>query len=70
MYSALYPAFGKPGLLRVDMIGMIAFLFCTMIWLVYIVRPEKTFEFKDKGLPLSELDLLDQQMQKMMHPDV
>jgi len=41
-----------------------------MIWLVYIVRPEKTFEFKDKGLPLSELDLLDQQMQKMMHPDV
>jgi hypothetical protein len=70
LYSALYPAFGKPGLLRVDMIGMIAFLFCTMIWLVYIVRPEKTFEFKDKGLPLSELDLLDQQMQKMMHPDV
>jgi hypothetical protein len=66
LYSALYPAFGKPGLVTVDMIGMIAFLFCTVIWLVYIVRPEKTFEFKDKGLRVSELKLLDQQMQKMM----
>ena len=66
LYSALYPAFGKAGLLKVDMIGMVAFLFCTIIWLVYILRPEETFEFKDEGLPLSELELLDQQMQKMM----
>jgi hypothetical protein len=70
LYSALDPLFGKPGLLRIDMIGMVAFLFCTIIWLVYIVRPEKTFEFKGKGLPLSELELLDQQMQKLMRPEV
>ena len=70
LYSAFYPALGKPGLLKVDMISMVAFLFCTIIWLVYIVRPEKTFEMEHKGLQLSELELLDQQMQKMMHPEV
>lgn len=66
--SALYSALGRPGLVTVDMIRMVAFLFCTVIWLVYILRPEKPAEFKGKGLQLSELELLDQQMQKMMRP--
>ena len=66
--SALYSALGKPGFLTVDMIRMVAFLFCTMIWLVYMLRPEKSSAFKGAGLQLSELELLNQQMQKMMRP--
>jgi hypothetical protein len=64
--SALYSALGKPGFLTVDMIRMVAFLFCTIVWLVCIVRPEKPSEFKEQGLGVSELELLEQQMQKMM----
>ena len=48
------------------MIRMGAFLLCTIVWLVCIVRPEKPTEFKDQGLRVSELELLEQQMQKMM----
>ena len=66
--SALYSALGRPGFIRVDMIRMVAFLFCTIVWLVYIVRPEKPSQFKGKGLQLSELELLDQQMERIMRP--
>jgi hypothetical protein len=66
--SALYSALGKPGFITVDMIRMVAFLFCTIIWLVYMIRPEKSSAFKGTGLQVSELELLDQQMQKMMRP--
>ena len=66
--SALYSALGKPGFFTVDMIRMVAFLFCTIIWLVYMIRPEKSSAFKGTELQLSELELLDQQMQKMMRP--
>jgi len=64
--SALYSVFGRPGFITVDMIRMGAFLLCTLVWLVCIVRPEKPPEFKDQGLRVSELELLEQQMQKMM----
>lgn len=66
--SALYSALGRPGFITVDMIRMVAFLSCNIIWLIYIIRPEKPARFKGAGLRLSELELLDQQMQKMMQP--
>jgi len=66
--SALYSALGKHGILKVDIIRLFAYLFCTLIWLVYIVRPEKTSEFNEKGVQLSQLELLYQQMRKMMRP--
>jgi hypothetical protein len=50
------------------MIRMVAFVFCTVVWLLFIVRPERSSEFQAAGLQLSGLELLDHQMQKMLRP--
>jgi len=66
--SALISALGKPGFLTVDLIRMAAFQVCTLIWLAYILRPERPPQFTGTGLHLPQLEVLDEQMQRMLRP--
>lgn len=66
--SALLSALGKSGYLTIDVIRIISFLVCTIIWLIYAIRPEHRPKFKGRSIPLPELEALDQEMQRMMQP--
>ena len=68
--SAFYSLVGKPGpgYLAIDLVRSTAFLLCTVIWLVYILRPQRSPKFTGTRLELSELELLDQQVQRMLRP--
>lgn len=66
--SSLLSILGKRGYLTIDLVRMGAFNVCVLIWLIYIFRREKTPKFTGTALQLSELELLDQQMQRMLRP--
>ena len=63
---ALLSVLGKPGYLTIDMIRAASFLVCTIVWLAYLLGPEPRPKFTGKGLQMSELELLDQKLQRMI----
>jgi hypothetical protein len=66
--SSLLSVLGRSGILTSDFVRMGTFNVCVLIWLVYVLRREKPREFTGTGLQLSELEVLDQQMQRMIRP--
>lgn len=66
--TSLLSAFGTGGVIPGDMLRLAAFSVCSMIWLVYLLLPERTPEFVGAGLRKSEIESWDQELRRMVKP--
>lgn len=62
--TSLVSAFGMNGINSSDIIRMLAFLACTLIWLIYIFLPDARPRFTGQGVQRSEIEIWSQQLQK------
>jgi hypothetical protein len=61
-------AFGRSAYIAVDLLQMAGFHVCVLIWLAYLFLPERTPKFTGKALLESDMEVWDQQLQKMLRP--
>ncbi len=64
--AALLPAFGPRGYAAIDVARLTAFHVCVLIWLCYLIFPEREPRFTGRLLQKSELELWDQELQRMV----
>ena len=64
--TGLRGALGKGGYIAVDVVQMVGFHVCVLIWLVYLFLAEHTPAFTGRGLPEADLALWDQELQRMV----
>lgn len=59
-------AFGGSAFIAVDLLQMAGFHVCVLIWLAYLFLPERTPAFTGRGLAESDMEIWDQQLQRMV----
>lgn len=64
--AALRAEWGKRAFIAVDLTQMAAFHVCVVIWLVYLFVADRTPPFPDGKLKVSDLELWDQELQRMV----
>lgn len=64
--AALRAGFGKSAFIAVDVTEMAAFHVCVVIWLVALFIADRKPSFPDANLKLSDLELWDKELQKMV----
>ena len=64
--AALLPAFGPRGYAAIDVARLMGFHVCVLVWLGYLVFPERGPKFAGKPLQKSELEFWDQELQRMV----
>ena len=64
--SAAFRGFGKTSFIAVDLTQMAAFHVCVVIWLVSLFLADHAPPFPDGKLKLSDLELWDQELQRMV----
>jgi hypothetical protein len=64
--AALRAGFGKSAFIAVDVTDMAAFHVCVVIWLVALFIADRKPSFPDANLKLSDLELWDKELQKMV----
>lgn len=63
--ASLVSALGAKSIDLSDVVRMSAYLACTVIWLAYVFMPESRPRFSGQGLQKSELEVWNQELQKM-----
>jgi|SRR5450631_23578 hypothetical protein len=66
--AGLLSVFGPHRYPVLDVVRLAAFHVCVLIWLGYILFPEREVRFTGAPLQKSELESWDQEMQRMMQP--
>ena len=64
--AALLSAFGAGRYAAIDAVRLAAFHVCVLVWLGYLVFPEREPTFAGKTLQKSELELWNQELQRMV----
>ena len=64
--AALRAEWGERAFSAVDLTQMAAFHACVVIWLVYLFLADRTPAFPDGKLKISDLELWDQELQRMV----
>jgi hypothetical protein len=64
--AALRAEWGQRAFSAVDLTQMAAFHVCVVIWLVYLFLADRTPAFPDGKLKISDLELWDQELQRMV----
>jgi len=64
--AALRGGWGKRAFIAVDVTQMAAFHLCVVVWLVYLFVADRTAPFPDGKLKLSDLELRDHELQRMV----
>jgi hypothetical protein len=64
--AALRAEWGRRAFIAVDITQMAAFHICVVIWLVYLFAADRTPAFPDEKLKISDLELWDQELQRMV----
>jgi len=64
--SALYSVLGRPGYISIDFIRMGAFHVCALIWLVYLLLPERAPSNTGEHLPAPDLEFWNQELERMV----
>lgn len=64
--SALLSELGHSYYIRIDILRMIGFHVCVLVWMTYIFLPEKPATSAGTGLQKPELEFWDQELQKMV----
>ena len=66
MAASVFYSLGRPAYVPLDFLRGGAFHICAVIWLVYILLPERAPKFKGFGLQKSDLESWDQELQRMV----
>jgi hypothetical protein len=66
--AALLSVLGDRGYIAIDVLRLAAFQVSVLIWLLYLIFPEREPKFTGKGFQKSELELWDQELQRMVQP--
>jgi hypothetical protein len=64
--SGLLSVLGARRYVAIDVLRMAAFHACVLVWLAYLVLPERRPKFAGKPLKTAELDSWDQELRKMV----
>lgn len=64
--AALRAEFGKRAFIAVDITQMAGFHICVVIWLVSLFLADRNIPFPDAKLKISDLELWDEQLQRMV----
>jgi hypothetical protein len=64
--AGLRGGFGRSAYIAVDLLQMAGFHVCVLIWLVYLFLPERTAAATGRGLSQTDLELWDQQLQRLV----
>jgi hypothetical protein len=64
--AAILPVFGARAYAAIDAVRLGAFHVCVLVWLGYLIRPERQPKFAGKLLQKSELESWDQELQRMV----
>jgi hypothetical protein len=64
--AAIRAGWGKSAFIAVDITQMAAFHVCVVIWLVSLSLSDRTPSFPDGQLKISDLELWDQELQRMV----
>jgi len=64
--AALRAQWGARAFMVVDLTQMASFHVCVVIWLIYLFLAERTPPFPDRKLKISDLELWDQELQRMV----
>ena len=64
--AALRAEWGRRAFIAVDLTQMASFHVCVVIWLVYLFLADRTPPFPDGTLKISDLELWDQELQRMV----
>ena len=64
--SALRPHVGQSGSIIIDLIQMAAYQVCVLVWLGYLVMPERVPQITIKALQKKDIELWNQELQKMV----
>jgi hypothetical protein len=64
--AALRAGWGDRAFIAADLTQMAAFHLCVVIWLVYLFVADRTSPFPDEKLKLSDLELWDRELQRMV----
>ncbi len=63
--AALRSGLGKSGFVAVDIAQMAAFHVSVVVWLIYLLLPERTPVFAGRGLSESDIQIWDQELQRI-----
>jgi len=64
--AALRAYFGKSSFIAVDVAQMVAYHIGVVVWLVYVWLPERAPKFAGSGLPKSEIEFWNHELQRMV----
>ena len=64
--ASLRAGFGTSAFIAVDLTHMATFHVCVVVWLVSLVLADRTPAFPDHSLKLSDMELWDQELQRMV----
>jgi hypothetical protein len=64
--SAFHPMSGSNKSIALDLIQMTAYLLCVLVWTGYLLLPEPVSVLNSTNLQKSDLELWDQELQKMV----
>lgn len=61
--TSFISALGVKGIIPSDLVRMLGFLVCTLVWLVYIFLPEARPQFTGQDVQRSEMEIWEQQLE-------
>ncbi len=64
--SAWRAVYGRAALISVDIAQGVGFHLCVVIWLIYLLLPDRPVQFPSKGLRTDELDAWNEQLQNIV----
>jgi hypothetical protein len=64
--TALRSEFGKTGSAAIDLATMGTYHVCVLVWLVYMLLPERSPQFVGRGLQKSDIEFWDQELQRIV----
>jgi len=64
--AGFHPAIGSNASITVDLFQMAAYHVCVLVWITYLFLPEKAPVFIGRGLQEQDIELWNQELQKMV----
>lgn len=68
--AALRPLLDRPAWMLLNYIDLAAYHVCVIIWLVYLIRPERVLQFNGDGLQKTELECWNQELSGMVNREM
>jgi hypothetical protein len=64
--TAFMATIGSRGYLAMDLVRMVGFHICVLVWMIYVFRPERSAQTVGQGLPRADLELWNEELQRLV----